>query len=182
MLRYRRVSAGYLVLLFSPMLWSWKAMVFVWIWRTLTVYFSSRDSFCPRFIQSNSSSRFSCFYRLRYCVVLRFQRKTDSLECVAEERWRHNSSFQVFGWVDATVVETLEKFTVSMYDSKSFHFDVNNVREDIFCSGGRPISTCVPTTASRFQQIKRTAYQAGQLWGCADEFNSMPVPAPVGWG
>lgn len=79
------------------------------------------------------------------------------------------------------IITILEKFTILLYDSKSTRNNIDEVRKDLFCSGGRPVSMIPPTVASLLQHIRRAAYQAGHVWGCAISRTSI-VASPSQWG
>ena len=59
----------------------------------------------------------------------------------------------------------LERFVVLMYNRTTPHQDVNKARQFMFSQGTRSIERILPSQAALEQNIKRAAYQAGQVWG-----------------
>lgn len=82
--------------------------------------------------------------------------------------------------VPESVINTLEKFTIRLYDAKSKEVNLNAVRRDQY--DGVKSLTKIPTTKHAFlQHVNRAAYQAGHVWGQAH----LAIPSPVDitkWG
>lgn len=60
--------------------------------------------------------------------------------------------------LDAYMIKILEKFTITLYDYKSNRDNINEARKDLFCSGGRPVTTIPPTATSLVEHVKRASY------------------------
>lgn len=59
----------------------------------------------------------------------------------------------------------LEKFIVLMYSRTCPVYDVNAARQFMFSNGKRAIESIPPTQDALYQHFKRSAYQAGHVWG-----------------
>ena len=79
-------------------------------------------------------------------------------------------------------VQQLECFVVCMYDKTLEVKNVNDARQILFSSGTRTLERIPPTSAALFQHIKRSAYQAGLVWGQSLTTNQqLPSPSLYGW-
>ncbi|KAK7574185.1 hypothetical protein V9T40_011376 [Parthenolecanium corni] len=83
--------------------------------------------------------------------------------------------------LDADMIKILEKFTITLYDQTNNRDDINQARKDLFCSGGRPVTSIPPTAASLVEHMKRASYQEGQIWGQADTLVPICMPSPAQW-
>lgn len=53
----------------------------------------------------------------------------------------------------------------------------------LFATQSRPLALIPPTSSALEQHILRAAYQAGQIWGRADDVNGwVNLPEPTSWG
>jgi len=83
--------------------------------------------------------------------------------------------------VPKTVIETLERFVVLMYDRASELQCVDAARRYLFSKKSREIENIPPTAAAVLQHTKRAAFQAGHIWG--QFLVPKPfVPSPDDWG
>lgn len=78
-------------------------------------------------------------------------------------------------------ITTLERFVVLLYDRTSTSSSVNNLRKQLFTRKGRKFDGLPPTRDALLQHVKRTAYQAGYIWGQA-LVPSSTLPSPQDWG
>ncbi len=69
--------------------------------------------------------------------------------------------------VTDTDLKTLERFVVLMYDRSSAATGVDEARLHMFARKQRPYDSIPPTQAALREHAKRTAYQAGVIWGQA---------------
>jgi hypothetical protein len=78
--------------------------------------------------------------------------------------------------------KALEAYTVALYMGGTTDIEeVNATRKHMFATQNKPLSNIPPTSAALYQHTLRAAYQAGQVWGCADV--TEPVTAnPDQWG
>jgi len=84
--------------------------------------------------------------------------------------------------VPETVIETLERFVVLMYDCTSELQDVDAARRYLFSKKSREIENIPPTAAAVLQHTKRAAFQAGHIWGqCLVPKPFVPSPDDWGW-
>jgi len=67
--------------------------------------------------------------------------------------------------VPKTVLETLERFVVLMYDRTSEHQGVDAARSYLFSKKSKEIKNILPTAAALLEHTKRAAFQAGHIWG-----------------
>ncbi|XP_031551363.1 uncharacterized protein LOC116288684 [Actinia tenebrosa] len=67
--------------------------------------------------------------------------------------------------VDSKLMEYVERFVVFMYDRASPHSTVDGARKQLFVQNGRQFDNIPPTRAALVEHVKRTAYQAGYVWG-----------------
>ena len=74
-----------------------------------------------------------------------------------------------------------EQFIIFMYDKTSTCSSVDEARKDLFTRKGRSIDLIPPTSAALLQHVKRSAYQAGHVWGQA-LVSSPALPTPAEWG
>ena len=78
-------------------------------------------------------------------------------------------------------MDTLERFTVLIYDKTSSKSHVDDARLGLFVRKGRDVSNIPPTKGALVQHVRRAVYQAGLCWSqslCAE----MNLPQPEGWG
>ncbi|CAH3107879.1 unnamed protein product, partial [Porites lobata] len=78
-------------------------------------------------------------------------------------------------------MSTLERFVVLLYDRTSSSSSVNEARKQLFTRKARNFDALPPTRDSLLEHVKRTAYQAGHIWGQALVPNP-PIPSPQDWG
>ena len=79
------------------------------------------------------------------------------------------------------VMPVLERFVVLMYDKASSSTGIDEARKELFTRKGRSIDLIPPTSAAFLQHVKRSAYQAGHIWG--QTLVAAPVlPSPYDWG
>ena len=62
-------------------------------------------------------------------------------------------------------METIERFTVLLYDRTSRVTKVNEVRQELFSKKARTLENIPPTKASLLQHVKRAVFQGGYT-GC----------------
>ena len=77
-------------------------------------------------------------------------------------------------------MSTLERFVVLLYDRTSSSSSVNEARKQLFTRKARNFDALPPTRDSLLEHVKRTAYQAGHIWGQALMPNP-PIPSPQDW-
>ena len=77
--------------------------------------------------------------------------------------------------VPKTVIETLERFVVVMYDRTSELKGVHAARRYLFSKKSREIENIPPTAAALLEHTKTAAFQAGYIWG------QCLVPKPYGF-
>ncbi|XP_050316127.1 uncharacterized protein LOC126750530 [Anthonomus grandis grandis] len=71
------------------------------------------------------------------------------------------------------------KFTIKLYgDSRP---GINEVRKQMFASDGKHLASIPLTCAALEEHIKRAAYVAGHIWGCANLVRKN-CTSPEGWG
>ena len=75
----------------------------------------------------------------------------------------------------------LERFVVLMYDRTSNSKDVNEARMQFFTRNSRKFDAIPPTQDALLQHVKRTAYQAGPIWGQALKPSPI-IQSPQHWG
>ena len=75
----------------------------------------------------------------------------------------------------------LERYTVLLYDRTSTASTVNEARKQLFTRKGRQFDALPPTRAALVEHVKRTVYQAGNVWGQSLAPNPS-LPSPQGWG
>lgn len=81
-----------------------------------------------------------------------------------------------------TISPTLEKYAIAMYTNDASLQTVNEARQILFCGGDRPLTSVPPTKSALTKHIKRAVYQAGHLWGKADQLHqSLTSPQHWGW-
>lgn len=68
-----------------------------------------------------------------------------------------------------------------MYTTDKQLTKVDEARQVLFCSGSRALTSIPPTQSALWQHAKRAAYQAGQLWGKADQLEQT-LTSPQNWG
>ena len=74
-----------------------------------------------------------------------------------------------------------EKFVITMYDKNSTMDKVDEARLDLFTQKQRSYDAIPPTSAALIQHVKRSAYQAGCIWGQATVCK-MQTESPANWG
>ena len=74
-----------------------------------------------------------------------------------------------------------EKFVITMYDKNSTMDKVDEARLDLFARKQRSYDAIPPTSAALIQHVKRSAYQAGCIWGQATVCK-MQTESPANWG
>jgi hypothetical protein len=79
------------------------------------------------------------------------------------------------------VLPLLEHFVVLMYDRTSTSTALDDARKELFSRKGRSIDLIPPTSAAFLQHAKRSAYQAGHIWG-QTLVPSPVLPSPDCWG
>ena len=75
----------------------------------------------------------------------------------------------------------IERFVVLLYDRTSELFQVNQARQQLFAKGTRTLENIPPTYDALHQHVKRTAFQAGHIWG-QSLLRDPEVPSPGDWG
>jgi hypothetical protein len=80
-----------------------------------------------------------------------------------------------------TIMPSLERFVVLMYDKTSVFNSVNETRKLLFTRKGRSIDNIPPTSAALSEHVKRSIFQAGFHWGQSLE-QSPSIPSPSEWG
>ena len=78
-------------------------------------------------------------------------------------------------------METIERFTVLLYDRTSRVTKVNEVREKLFKKKARTLENIPPTKASLLQHVKRAVFQGGYIWG-QTLLKQPTLPPPSRWG
>ena len=63
------------------------------------------------------------------------------------------------------LMNRLQRFVVLLYDRTSTKATVNEARKQLFIQKGRQFDNIPPTEAALAEHVKRTAYQAGYIWG-----------------
>ncbi|KAG7172955.1 hypothetical protein Hamer_G008452 [Homarus americanus] len=79
------------------------------------------------------------------------------------------------------ILSSLERSIVLLYDRASTCCDVNMLRKKLFSRKSRSLEHLPPTRAALEQHIKRTAYQAGHIWGQAT-IALVSLPSLCDWG
>ena len=77
--------------------------------------------------------------------------------------------------------EVLEIIVIIMYDRSSSAIDIDSVRLYIFARKQKSYDAIPPTSAAMDFHTKRTAYQAGCIWGQAIT-RQMEILSPSEWG
>lgn len=77
--------------------------------------------------------------------------------------------------------ETIERFTVLLYDRTSRLTTVNEARQELFSKKARTLENIPPTQASLLQHIKRAVFQGCYIWGQA-LLKQPTIPSPSRWG
>ena len=81
-----------------------------------------------------------------------------------------------------SVLQTIERLVVLMYDRGSSESNVNCQRQILFASKGREIENLPPTQDALSLHLLRVGYQAGHVWGQAlIKEPQLPSPANFGW-
>ena len=80
-----------------------------------------------------------------------------------------------------TIMETLERFVVLLYDRTSTQVLVNQARKELFTQKGRTIDGLPPTQAALIEHTKRAVYQAVHCW-CQLMVAAPELPSPGDWG
>ena len=75
----------------------------------------------------------------------------------------------------------IERFVVLLYDRTSRATTVNQARKEMFTRKGRKFNAIPPTRDAVVQHVKRTAFQAGHIWG-QSRVPSPSIPSPQEWG
>ena len=75
----------------------------------------------------------------------------------------------------------LEHFVALMYDKTCSSIGLDEARKELFTRKGRPIDLIPPTSAAFLQHVKRSAFQAGHIWGQM-LVPAPTLPSPVDWG
>ena len=75
----------------------------------------------------------------------------------------------------------IERFVVLLYDRTSRATTVNQARKEMFARKGRKFNAIPPTRDAVVQHVKRTAFQAGHIWG-QSLLPSPSIPSPQEWG
>lgn len=78
-------------------------------------------------------------------------------------------------------MDTLERFTVLIYDKTSTKSHVDDARLELFARKGRDVSNIPPTKGALLQHVRRAVYQAGLCWSQSLRAE-MNLPQPEGWG
>ena len=77
---------------------------------------------------------------------------------------------------------SLEYFTIMLYDRTSTCLSINEVRKHLFTHKGRQLSALPPTKAALQQHIKRAVLQAVHYWGNSiTPYRQLPSPGAWGW-
>lgn len=79
------------------------------------------------------------------------------------------------------VQRELEKFVVRLYNVQSTN-DLTIARKHLFATENRPLTVIPPTRAALHEHTLRAAYQAGHIWGRADQIYQNDLPSPITWG
>ena len=75
----------------------------------------------------------------------------------------------------------LQRFVILLYDSTSTKTTVNEALKQLFVHKGRQFDNIPPTESALKEHVKRTAYQAGHIWG--QTLTPRPeLPSPQDWG
>lgn len=83
--------------------------------------------------------------------------------------------------VDETLVATLERFVVLMYQRTSELSKVDMARQKMFPKHSKALENIPPTAAALRQHILRAAYQCGYIWG-QSLVKEPPLSSPSNWG
>ena len=67
--------------------------------------------------------------------------------------------------ISPQLMNILQRFVVLLYDNTSTKATVNEARKQLFVQKGRQFDNIPPTEAALIEHVKRTAYQAGHIWG-----------------
>uniref|UniRef100_UPI003590007E uncharacterized protein n=1 Tax=Myxine glutinosa TaxID=7769 RepID=UPI003590007E len=78
-------------------------------------------------------------------------------------------------------MSVLECFVVLLYDRTSSETSINAARQHMFSTKARSLDGIPPTSAALLQQVKRTVYQGGHIWG-QSHVRVPEVPSPDAWG
>ncbi len=76
--------------------------------------------------------------------------------------------------------QTLERFTIIMYDKTSTLHLVNEARKELFCQKNKAMENIPPTQDALLQHTRRVTLQAG-IWTTCDKAQQQ-IPSPEGWG
>ena len=77
--------------------------------------------------------------------------------------------------------QSLERYTIVLYDKTSQLTSVNEARRQLFCQRDRGLMEALPPTQAALEQhVKRAIYQ-GSIWATADQ-PLMQAPSPEGMG
>ncbi|KAK3921529.1 Chromosome-associated kinesin KIF4 [Frankliniella fusca] len=81
------------------------------------------------------------------------------------------------------VLPVLERYVVALYGAKESCSTVNDARQHLFSTAGRPVTLIPPTLGCLTQHSRRAAFQAGAIWGRSMDVQSWKdLPSPSGWG
>ena len=81
-----------------------------------------------------------------------------------------------------SIMPTLERFVILMYDRGSSSVSVNDARKELFTKKGRTIESIPPTQNALYLHVKRAIYQGAYVWGQLQlPFLTLPSPADWGW-
>ena len=78
-------------------------------------------------------------------------------------------------------MQALERYVVLLYNRTSSCLTVDEAWKQLFTRKSRRLDSIPPTRDALLQHVKRTAYQAGHIWGQA-LIASPLVPSPRHWG
>lgn len=83
--------------------------------------------------------------------------------------------------IPTEILDIIERYVVLLYCSTSDNVSVNDARQELFMTKNRPLESLPPTKGALQQQVLRSAFQAGHIWGQANK-RAICVPSPNDWG
>ena len=83
--------------------------------------------------------------------------------------------------LDSDYFQTIERFTVILYDKTSPLSYVNETRKELFCMKNRAMEKLPPTQDSLLQHTRRAVYQAGIWTTCTQTQQVVPSPQYFAW-
>lgn len=81
--------------------------------------------------------------------------------------------------VSNVTIETLERFVILLYAKDSKLCSTDELRRELFTSGGKKLEALPPTSQALQQHTLRSAYQAANIWGQSELFNFV-IQSPKG--